>query len=149
MKVILLKDIKNIGKKSEVKDLNPGYVRNFLIPNKLVEIATPNALQKLAKEIAVMKASEADLIKHLEQLAGTLTNKKLIIEVKTDKKGSVFGSVTKDTILKGMREAKLITTERPEIKLENPLKTAGDYQIEISFKKGIKTSITVTVQPQQ
>ncbi|MBS3903449.1 MAG: 50S ribosomal protein L9 [Anaplasmataceae bacterium] len=148
MKVILLKDVKGVGKKLEMKEVNSGYARNFLFPNQLAEPATTESITRRKRTLETYETDEAKLIKHLKELALELEGKKIVIEVKTDGKGSIFGSVNKDTILKSLRDAKLITTERPEIKLDHPIKGVGEYQLEVDLKKGIKTSLTVSVQPQ-
>jgi large subunit ribosomal protein L9 len=148
MKVILLKDVHNIGYRLEVKEVSSGYARNFLFPNNLAIMATPSALKQLEEERGQKEKNEAEIISHLNHLAESLRDRKLVIPVRTDDHGRVFGSVSKETILKGLREAGLVTKERVEIFLPHPLKEVGEYIVEVDLKKGIKTKLTVALQRQ-
>src|SRR3989338_4199341 len=111
MKVILDSDIKGVGRKHEIKEVSAGYARNFLFPNKLARQATPAIEKEIEKTRAAAGARELELKKHLKELAGKIASRSLVFEVKTDDKGSVFGSITKEMILSAMRDAKLITKE--------------------------------------
>ena len=148
MKVILSEDVKGLGAKYEVKEVSDGYARNFLFPKSLAKPATLRAL----KELSVVKASkeleEAGTKKHLETIAKELSSRTLIFPLKVDEGGKVFGSVTKEAILKAIRSSGLITNERVEIKLSHPLKELGEHEIEADLKKGIKTTLRVKLQRQ-
>lgn len=148
MKVIFLTDVRNVGKKSEVKEVSPGYARNFLFQNKLAVPATPDELKKLEANRQAQARNETETVNHLRQLAAVIKNEKLVLKVKTDATGHTFGSVSRDMILSGLRAAGIITTERIEIKLPHPLKEIGDHQIEVDLKKGITTTLVVTLQKQ-
>ncbi len=148
MKVILLVDIKKLGKKFEVKEVPDGYARNFLIPKKLAQFASEIALKKLEARRAETEQEESDEKKHLELLARKISGTKLIFDVRTDDKGHSFGSVTKDMIQKALRDQKLVTKERVEVKVDHPLKTLGDHEIEIDLKKGIRSKLKITLRSQ-
>ncbi|MBI4087419.1 MAG: 50S ribosomal protein L9 [Candidatus Liptonbacteria bacterium] len=149
MKIILLVDVRNIGKKYDVKEVSDGYARNFLFPNQLAEAATPSAIKKLEAFKARLDKDEAKLKKHLEELAQKINGTSIEFRLKADKSGSVFGSVTKEMILKSLREQKLINKERVEIKLDHPIKALGDHKIAVDLKKGIEAILGVRVLPQE
>ena len=143
MRIILLHDVRGLGKKNEVKDAADGYARNFLIPKKLAEPATPDALRRLE----ALKKEEGEYLKRLESLAARLKDRSLIFELKTDAHGSVFGSVTKEMILSGLRDAKLVTKERVGVTLDHPIKEMGECKVELDFPHNIKATIKIIVQP--
>ena len=148
MKVILTEDVRNIGKRLEVKDVSDGYARNFLFPNNLAKPATSNALKELDKEKTALEKGDRELKIRLEEIARTLKERHLEFEVKTGESGEVFGSVTKDMILKGLRDTGLIRTERVEIKLGRPLKELGEHKVKMHLKKGITAELKVIICPQ-
>ncbi|MGC9599142.1 MAG: 50S ribosomal protein L9 [Minisyncoccia bacterium] len=146
MKVILLEDIRNVGKKYEVKEVSGGYARNFLFVNKLAEPATPAALKKLEAQKAEHEKDDRELRAHRAEIARKIADTKLEFELAADKSGAIFGSVNKESILKALREHGLIGKERVDINLAHPLKEAGEYAITIDFKKGITADMTIVVK---
>jgi large subunit ribosomal protein L9 len=92
MKVILLQDIKNIGRQGDIKDVSDGYARNFLLPKKLAEIATPEATQK----VETIKAQQAEVqkadLEKTQALAESLQGREVLIQAK-EKDGKLFGSI--------------------------------------------------------
>ena len=145
MKIILLENIKGLGNKFDVKDVKDGYARNSLFVKQLAEPATAAALKELETLKKKLAAEEAGLVKRLNEIATLMHERKLEFPVKTDEKGNVFGSVTKESILKGLRDAGFIRTERVEIKLEHPLKELGIHKVPVDLKKGITAELTVEV----
>lgn len=146
MKIILLEDVRGVGKKYEVKEVRDGYVRNFLFPNKLANPATPANLKNLEQLKAHLKREENKIKRHLEALANQINERSLVFPVKTNSAGGVFGSVTKEMILKGLRDNQFITKERIDIKLDHPLKELGGHLVEIYLKKGIKANLRVIIE---
>ena len=146
MKIILLEDVKNLGKKFETKEVSGGYARNFLFPNKLAEPVTPTALKKIETMKAEHEKGEAELQKHLGALAAEIEAAMLVFTLKTDKSGAVFGSINKETIQKALRERHIITKERIEMDLDRPIKEFGDYTILIDLKKGITAKLKIRVE---
>ncbi|MEK7077034.1 MAG: 50S ribosomal protein L9 [Patescibacteria group bacterium] len=144
MRIILLHDVRGFGKKNEVKDAKDGYARNFLFPKKLAEPASPDAVRRLE----TLKKEEGGYLKRLESLATRLKDRSLIFELKTDAHGSVFGSVNKEMILSGLRDAKLITKERVGVALDRPIKTLGEHEIMLDLSHNIKATIKIIVRPQ-
>ncbi len=146
MKVILLEDVRKIGKKFDVKEVSDGYARNFLFVNKLAEPATPGTLKKLEAMKAEHDKNDQELRKHLGEIARKIDGTKLEFYLKADKTGVLFGSVNKDSILKALRDHKLISAERPEIDLKYPLKEAGEHVIPINLKKDITAKLTIVIK---
>lgn len=144
MKVVLLADVRGLGKKNDIKNVSDGYGMNFLFPQKLAKKADSAALG----EAAIAGKNEAETEKRLKELAFRISEKNLQFTLKTDGHGAVFGSVGKEDILNGLRGAGLITKDRVELKIPKPLKELGTHEVEIRFKKGITAKIKITIQPQ-
>lgn len=149
MKIILLEDIRNLGKKYDIKNVSDGYARNFLFPNNLAKPATPSSLKKLEKLKEQMNQEEARLKKHLEEIARRINGIALEFFLKTDKSGTVFGSVSKKQILKAMRDTRLIDKEHVNIKLEQPIKKLGEHKVAVDLKKGVKAELKIVVRPEK
>ncbi|GIW65280.1 MAG: 50S ribosomal protein L9 [Candidatus Parcubacteria bacterium] len=149
MKVILLENVKGLGKKYELKNVSDGYAKNFLFPKNLAKPATPEEIKKIENLKLKLAEEEKELIKHLEEVSRLINDRFIEFNLKTDKTGTVFGSVTKEMILKALREHKLITKERVDILLDHPIKEIGEHIIKVDLKKGIIANLKVIVRPQQ
>jgi large subunit ribosomal protein L9 len=146
MKIILLEDVRKVGKKFDVKEVSDGYARNFLFVNGLAEPATQGALKKLETMKAEHDKVDKELRAHLTELARKITDTKLEFELAADKSGTIFGSVNKESILKALREHGLVTKERVEIDLKYPIKEAGEHKVPVDLKKGVTADLTVIVK---
>jgi large subunit ribosomal protein L9 len=146
MQIILLDEVRGIGHKYEVKEVRDGYARNFLFPNKLAEPANATSLKKLEKMKAEHDTKEIEIKKNLESVAHRISEMTIQFDLKKGKDGSIFGVVNKESVLKALREHKLLTTERIDITLDHPIKEPGNYTIPIDLKKGVTTSLKIIVK---
>ncbi len=146
MKVIFLEDVRNVGKKFEVKEVSDGYARNFLFVNQLAEPATVGALKKIEAMKAAHEKEDHELRAHLETIARKFADTKLEFELAADKSGALFGSVNKESILKALREHNLVGKERVEIDLKYPIKEVGEHIVPIDLKKGVTAKLTIVVK---
>ena len=143
MKVVLLSDVKNIGKRGDIKNVADGFARNFLFPKKLAEVATNDAIRKV--EIEKQKQNENDK-KNLEvtqELASQLDGKEITICAKA-KSGKLFGSITAKNIAKELKKEKFDIKENSII-LE-PIKELGEYDLKIELEHGIEVSLKLIVK---
>ncbi|MEK7187395.1 MAG: 50S ribosomal protein L9 [Patescibacteria group bacterium] len=148
MKVIFLKNVRGVGHRSEMKEVSPGYARNFLFPNKLALEATPENIKKREQELKSTEAGEKELLLRLDKIAQMVKDNHVVIPVKADAKGRIFGSVSKETILSALRDAKIVTDERVHVQLSHPLKEVGEYVIDLDLKKGVTAKLRVILQRQ-
>lgn len=138
MKVILKQDIKGIGRKYEVKDVADGYANNFLIPKRLAEYASPEAVKKAeilkAKNIVEMEIRESLSRQQIETLKGV----KVIIRKKTNEKGHLFEHVHQNEISEALKEQAKIEIEPGLIVIPEPIKGMGEYPVfaEIGKNRG-------------
>jgi large subunit ribosomal protein L9 len=146
MQVIFLEDVRNVGKKYEVKEVSAGYARNFLFPNKLAETASPSSLKKLEAMRAERDKDDIEYKSHLETLAKKISEMRIQFDLKKGKDGSIFGVVNKESILKALREHHLVTKERVDVRLEHPIKEEGLYTVTIDLKKGVEAELKIIVK---
>jgi len=144
MKVILLQDVPKIGKRHDVKEVNNGFAQNFLIPKKLVEIATKKALERLEKVEAVAllerKKQEEMLMKSLDKIKGVT----LTLKEKATESGGLFSSIGKDKIVSEMKKQHDIEMNEDYIALDKPIKEVGEFDVPVSVgKKKVKFKLVV------
>lgn len=136
MKVILLKDVKNIGRVGDLITVSDGYANNLLLPKKWGVQATPAELTKYKAHIK----KEAENTDRLKALAKQLASNPLKFTLKTGSHGEVFNSITKEDIAAALKKAGY---EPIKIDLEKPLRTLGMHTIVIHLGKGIEVKITI------
>lgn len=147
MKIILLKDIKSIGKAWDIKEVSDGYARNFLFPNKLAEIATPNLIKKSeAQKAGIIKKSEEDLEK-TEALASELDGFIIKIKAKANAEGKLFGSIKPDAIKESLLSEKINIEGIPAEKISTEgIKELGEHKVTINLPHGLEAVIAVVVE---
>lgn len=147
MKVILLQDMKALGKRGDIKDVSEGYARNFLLPRKLAQTATEGAVKiaevKKARDAAAEKAN----LEKLRELAEKLKNRKITIKSR-EKKGKLFGSISAKDIVSGLKKENLELSEKSII-LKEAIKKIGEYKIGIKLANGIETQIILEVKGEE
>ena len=129
MKVILLQDITGVGRKGEVKNVSDGYARNFLLPNKLGQIATPSAIasaDKLKKQMEQDKDVQKDI---LEKNIKGLKDLKVQLKAKANEKGHLFSIIHPDEISKILKEEHHLDIPSKMIEIEKPIKELGEHTI--------------------
>jgi len=147
MKVILKKDVSNLGRSGEIKTVKDGYARNFLMPRGMAELATEGALRawknsadKRAKRVAAEDSS-------LKELAVRLSAITLSFSRPVSEEGVMYGSVAKSDIIKNLAAAD-IEIDKDMIRLPASLKAVGTFEVEIALKQDITAKIKVAVSAQ-
>ena len=144
MKVILLADVKGLGKALDIKDVKDGYGFNYLLPEGLADLATPGAQKQAAAFVAKRKE---ELVKGAEEnraIADALSSKKVIIKSKAEK-GKLFGSVGREEIAAAL-EAQGINLDKQTIVLEKAIKEVGVYPLSVDFGHDVKASFELTIE---
>ena len=145
MKVILLADVKALGKKDQVVDVSDGYARNFLLPKKLAVIADAKAMNDIkTREAARQRAIE------LERAAATEIAKKLEgitvkITLTSGEDNRPFGSVTTKDIIEVLEKQYGIKIDKKKVVLDKPIKTYGTFSIDVKLYAGIQGKINLVV----
>ena len=147
MKVILLKDIKSVGKKGEVINASDGYARNFLFPKKLAEEATDATLHILNQKNENERKKKLAEIEAAQKQAEELRNKKVEIKVKSGEGGRLFGAITTKDIADAIKAQFNMDFDKKKISA-NSIKNIGTYVIEIKLYAEVSTKMTVAVVEQ-
>ena len=144
MKVILLDDVAKIGKKYDVKEVADGYARNFLIPKKLAEQATPAKLAKLDELRKTAQVEAEDKLKKIQELATKLDGQELTITEKIGKEGQLFESVNSKKISEALEKAGY-NIDKKQIEIEKPIKELGEFDIRINLDMGLEAKIKLII----
>ncbi|MGC9031242.1 MAG: 50S ribosomal protein L9 [Minisyncoccia bacterium] len=145
MRVILLKDIENLGKKYDIKEVKEGYAKNFLIPKGLVKIADKNTLKWLEKEKEKIKKEEEQKIKYFKDLKESLTNLNIEIEVKVGKNGEFFEKINNQKIANRLKELGY-NVEKSYIILKEKIEKIGDYKVKIKLPYNLETEFNLIIK---
>ena len=147
MEVILLEDVEKVGLRGEVVDVARGYARNFLLPRKLAETATPARVAELRRIDAERAKHEARTAEQAQEIAELLGKTVLRFEVKAGPTGSLFGSVTPSDIADEIWRARKVRVDRRKIATD-PIKRIGRYAIAIELFQGVEVEVKTLVVPE-
>jgi large subunit ribosomal protein L9 len=147
VQVILKQDVEKIGQRGDIVDVSRGYVRNFLVPRGLAEIATPSRLEEASREMAEAEEREQRIAERASEVAETLNKSVITIEARTGEDERLFGSVTAANIVSAIERARSIRLDRRRVKLEEPIKSLGTHQVPIQVHGDIEASVKVIVVP--
>ena len=145
MKVILLSDVKGVGKKQEIVNVSDGYARNFLFPRKLAMDATPGAAKELEKKQAAERARETERRLAAEKKAGSLRGKVITVAAKCGAQGRLYGSVTGAEIAQALNEQHGVEVDKRKIDLSEPIRTVGETEVVVKLYPEISAKMTVRV----
>ena len=144
MKVILLADVKGLGKKGDVVEVADGYGKNFLVKKCVAQIATASSIHEAAQKKASQEFHKAEEVKALKALAAELDGKSVAVKIKAGENGKVFGSVTAGHVAAALADAGY-DIDKKKIKME-PVKTLGAFHAEVRLMEGVSAKITFVVQ---
>lgn len=144
MKVILLKNVKGLGKVGEIKEVKDGYAVNFLLPRKLAEEATPANLNALKLKIKQIERDQLANLEAAKDVKGRIEKLALELKVKAGENGRVFGSITSMNIADAVQE-KGIKIDRKLIQLDQPIKEIGEYQLEVRLHPEVRAKLQLKV----
>ena len=148
MKIILIEDVKNVGKKGELKDVADGYARNFLIRNRLAVEATAHSKAILEQQKQDKIDQEIEDIKKAEVLKEKLTTITLVFPVKTGEGGKVFGSISSKQIAEELVKKHQITIDKRKILDNGPFNDLGYSDIRIELHKKVIATIKIHLKAQ-
>ena len=147
MKVILLKDVRNVGKRDDIITVSDGYARNFLFPQKLAAEATPGALKEIERKRAAQDAREAEQLAEARAKAEALKNKIVTLEVKCGEKGRLYGSVTTAEVAEALEKQHGVKVDKRKIDIGEPIRETGIRTISVWLYSGVTTPMKLDVQP--
>ena len=145
MIVILLKDVKGIGKAGEVVKVSDGHARNLLLPKGLATEATEGNVRNLEKQKAIQEANRQKELAEAKELADKIAGLNVTIVTKGGEGGRLFGSITTKDISDALTEQHKITIDKRKFVLDNPIKHTGDFEIDIKIYTEVTAKLKVTV----
>ena len=144
MKVLLLKDVKGLGKAGEIKEAKDGYARNYLIPKGFAKLATKEVVEEWKKEQAKKEAKLKEELAKINEIKEKLENEKIIIKHKLGANGQLLGSVTNKEIAEVLKQ-KGYDIDKKQIE-HKPIKAPGLYNIDIKLGHGIHARAQIEVE---
>jgi large subunit ribosomal protein L9 len=147
MEVILLTDVEHVGLRGEVVDVKLGYARNFLLPRKLAENATPGRVAEIKRVEAERARHEARTAEQAEEVATILRTTVLRFDVKAGPTGALFGSVTPTDVADEIWRTRKIRVDRRKIGIDT-IKRIGRYSIAIDVYEGVTADVKTLVVPE-
>jgi large subunit ribosomal protein L9 len=148
MQVILLRDVDNVGLRGDVVDVAAGYARNFLLPRRLAESATPGRVAEVQRREEQRARQEARTHEQAQEIAATLAQTVLRFEVNAGPTGALFGSVTPTDLTDEIWRVQRIRVDRRKIDLPEPIKRIGRYEVPIDVFENVRVEVKTLVVPE-
>ncbi|WP_108061009.1 50S ribosomal protein L9 [Poseidonibacter lekithochrous] len=145
MKVLLIKDVKGLGKTGEVKEVKDGYGKNFLVGKGLAKHATPEVLNRYKAEQRKLAENEAAEIAAAKELSEKLNATKLTIKHKIGANGHLIGSVTNKEISESLNSQFSIELDKKHLSLEKKIKAEGTFEVDCKLGHGIHATLSVVI----
>lgn len=149
MKVILLEDVKGVGKKDQIINANDGYVKNFLLPKKLAVLADKNNLTKMDNIKKIEDAKKQEEYDNAVAMGKEIEAKNIKINVKLGSNGKLFGTVTNKEIAAALKEQSKIDVDKKKIILSQPIKTLGEKEVSVKLHPKVTATLKVTIAEQK
>jgi large subunit ribosomal protein L9 len=148
MKVILLADVKGVGKKGEVVNASDGYARNFLFPRKLAQEATDANMNVLNLKKEAERRKKLAEIEAAQKLADELKGKAVKIMAKSGENGRLFGSITSKDVAEALNAQYKVDIDKKKIVVDT-IRTLGAYEVEVKIYPEVSTKISVVIAEQK
>ncbi len=145
MEVILLQDVKSLGKKGEVVKVNDGYARNFILPKKLGVEKTEKTMRDLKLQKAAEEKKQQEILEEAQNLAKQIEAGKIVLKMKAGEGGRTFGSISTKEIAVALKEQLKIEVDKKKLQLAEPIRNFGTYHVPVRLHQKVTAEITVKV----
>ena len=145
MKVILLEDVKSLGKKGDIVNVSDGYARNAILPKKLGIEATSKNLNDLKLQNQHADKVAAENLANAKELAKTVEQQKVVIKIKAGEGGKIFGSVSTKEIAQATKEQTGLELDKKKMHLPDGIKALGTYAVPVKLHPQVTATLTVQV----
>lgn len=149
MKIVLLDDVDNLGEAGDIVDVKGGYARNFLIPNKLAGVASKDVINRIEQIRKTGEARRMSRLKEEKEIIESISGKTITIYARAGNESRLFGAVTNATISDAISSSLGVGLDRKFVRLQQPIKHLGDFEVELRASRDIKGSITVAVKNEE
>ena len=148
MKVILLADVKGVGKKDQTINASEGYVKNFLFPRKLAVEANSGNLKKLDNQKKAEDLQRQEELDAAKALGEKIAEQKVVIKVKTGDTGKLFGAVTNKEIAVALKEQTGLAVDKKKISLNDPIKAICEKEVTVKLHPKVSVKLKVEIEQQ-
>lgn len=145
MEIVLLEDVKALGRKGQVVKVSDGYARNFILPKKLGVEATPKNLNELKLQKANAEKLAARQLQEAKELGEKLSQASVTVAIKAGENGKAFGSVSGKEIARAAADQLGLDLDKKKLVMPEPIKTLGEHQIPVKLHKDVTVQLTVKV----
>jgi large subunit ribosomal protein L9 len=145
MDVILLEDIDGLGYKGDLASVARGYARNYLIPRRLAEVATPGRVVEVRRQMEERRLREARTAEQAHEIAETLDKTVLTIGAHAGEGEKLYGSVTGADVADAIWQARKVRVDKRKVRLDEPIKTVGTHIVTIDVFEGVEAHVKVIV----
>jgi len=149
MEVILLEDVKSLGKKGQIVKVSDGYARNYILPKKLGVEANPKNLNELKQQKAKEDRIAAQQLEAAKELAAKVEAKAVKVAIKTGKEGRTFGAVSSKEISAAVKEQLGLDIDKKKMKLEESIKSLGTFEVLCKLHKDVTAKLKVVVEEEK
>ncbi|MBV9170975.1 MAG: 50S ribosomal protein L9 [Chloroflexi bacterium] len=146
MKVLFKKDVPDVARAGQVKDVADGYARNFLIPRGLAVAATANALKQVAEVEAAAARHAVEEEKHAQSLKARLEAQPIVLEAKAGSQGRLYGSITNADVVGAVQRQLGVGLDRRDVEIADPVRHVGTYQVSARLHRSVAATITLDVR---
>jgi large subunit ribosomal protein L9 len=142
---ILLKPVENVGERGDVVDVSPGYLRNYLLPRKLAQAATPASIAEAQRRQEAAERAARELADKAQENAALLSRTVLTIPQPAGDDGRLFGSVTAQDIVDAVKQARGMKIDRRKVQLDEAIRTTGTHMVAIEIHDGVTATVKTIV----
>lgn len=142
---ILLQDVEGLGEAGAVIDVSPGYLRNYLAPKRLAQVATTASIAAAVRERERTEKAEREQEERSQETAALLAKTVLTISHRAGDDGKLFGSVTTKEIVDAVQQARGLRLDHRKVRLDEPIRELGTHMVEIEVSPGVTTSVKTMV----
>jgi large subunit ribosomal protein L9 len=146
---VLLQDVDSLGERGQAIDVSPGYLRNYLIPRKLAQPATPGAMEEAQRRREAAERAKQLRGEREAEAAGLLSKTVLTIHQRAGEDGKLFGSVGPKEIVDALREARDLRIEKKQVQLAQPLRELGTFMVEIHLSDGTTAAVKTIISEEK
>lgn len=148
MKVILLEDVEKLGKRLDIKNVEKGYARNFLLPKNLARVATKEALKWRDIQVEIKKSVDDTKLKEVQSVVSKMDGLELFFKVKIGEKGQLFESLSAQKIKDKLEEAGF-SVSKNQIDLAEPIKELGEFPVKVKFDHNLESIVKIIIMEEK
>ncbi|HIT88946.1 MAG TPA: 50S ribosomal protein L9 [Candidatus Merdenecus merdavium] len=146
MKVILIEDVKSLGKKGDLVEINEGYARNFILKKNLGLEATNKNLNDLKLKKANEDRIAQEILDEAKEMRKDLETKEVFVSIKVGEGGKIFGSISTKEIAEELTKQTGLIVEKKKMQLASPIKTLGTHEVTVKLHPKVNAKLKVTVK---